>query len=69
MLLADVREGIGESSSSGGSAGGGEVTVDLSDYYKKLKLTQEKRLMHNLKILRNKLRMLGNLLNSKSILQ
>ena len=35
LLLADVREGIGESSSSGGSAGGGEVTVDLSNYYKK----------------------------------
>ena len=36
LLLADVREGIGESSSSGGSAGGGEVTVDVSDYYKKI---------------------------------
>lgn len=36
MLLADVREGIGESTgSSGGSTGGGEVTVDLSNYYKK----------------------------------
>ncbi|MFR2388029.1 family 16 glycosylhydrolase [Intestinibacter bartlettii] len=35
LLLADVREGIGESSSSGGSTGGGEVTVDLSNYYKK----------------------------------
>lgn len=36
LLLADVREGIGESTgSSGGSTGGGEVTVDLSDYYKK----------------------------------
>ena len=55
LLLADVREGIGESSSSGGSAGGGEVTVDLSDYYKKIETTQEKRLMHNLKILRTKL--------------
>ena len=29
LLLADVREGIG------GSTGGGEVTVDLSNYYKK----------------------------------
>lgn len=29
LLLADVREGIGE------STGGGEVTVDLSNYYKK----------------------------------
>lgn len=36
MLLADVREGIGENTgSSGGSTGGGEVTVDLSNYYKK----------------------------------
>ena len=36
LLLADVREGIGESTgSSGGSTGGGEVTVDLSNYYKK----------------------------------
>ena len=36
MLLADVREGIGESTgSSGGNTGGGEVTVDLSNYYKK----------------------------------
>lgn len=36
LLLADVREGIGENTgSSGGSTGGGEVTVDLSNYYKK----------------------------------
>lgn len=36
MLLADVREGIGENTgSSGGSTGGGEVIVDLSNYYKK----------------------------------
>lgn len=37
MLLADVREGIGENTgSSGGSTGGGEVTVDLNDYQKKM---------------------------------
>ncbi len=36
LLLADVREGIGENTgSSGGSTGGGEVTADLSNYYKK----------------------------------
>lgn len=36
LLLADVREGLLENTgSSGGSTGGGEVTVDLSDYYKK----------------------------------
>lgn len=36
LLLAEVKEGIGESTgSSGGSTGGGEVTVDLSNYYKK----------------------------------
>lgn len=39
LLLADVREGIGENTgSSGGSTGGGstsEVTIDLSQYYKK----------------------------------
>lgn len=41
---ADVREGIGESSSSGGSAGGGEVTVDLSDYYKKIETYSRKEI-------------------------
>ena len=36
LLLADVREGLLENTgSSGGSTGGGEVTVDLSNYYKK----------------------------------
>ena len=39
LLLANVREGIGENTgSSGGSTGGGstsEVTIDLSQYYKK----------------------------------
>lgn len=44
LLLADVREGIGESSSSGGSAGGGEVTVDLSDYYKKIETYSRKEI-------------------------
>lgn len=44
LLLADVREGIGESSSSGGSAGGGEVTVDLTDYYKKIETYSRKEI-------------------------
>ena len=44
LLLADVREGIGESSPSGGSAGGGEVTVDLSDYYKKIETYSRKEI-------------------------
>lgn len=44
LLLADVREGIGESSSSGGSAGGGEVTVDLRDYYKKIETYSRKEI-------------------------
>ena len=44
LLLADVREGIGESSSSGGSAGGGEVTVDFSDYYKKIETYSRKEI-------------------------
>lgn len=44
LLLADVREGIGESSSSGGSAGGGEVTIDLSNYYKKLETYSRKEI-------------------------
>ena len=39
LLLADVRESIGENTgSSGGNTGGGsgEVTIDLSNYYKKI---------------------------------
>ena len=44
LLLADVREGIGESSSSDGSAGGGEVTGDLSDYYKKIETYSRKEI-------------------------
>ena len=37
LLLAYVREGIGESTggSSGGDSGSGTVSVDLSNYYKK----------------------------------
>lgn len=37
LLLADVREGMGESTggSSGGDSGSGTVSADLSNYYKK----------------------------------
>lgn len=55
LLLADVREGIGESSSSGGSAGGGEVTVDLSDYYKKIETYSRKEIDAQFKDIANKL--------------
>lgn len=54
LLLADVREGIGESSSSGGSAGGGEVTVDLSDYYKKIETYSRKEIDAQFKDIVNK---------------
>lgn len=54
LLLADVREGIGESSSSGGSAGGGEVTVDLTDYYKKIETYSRKEIDAQFKDIANK---------------
>ena len=45
LLLADVREGIGENTgSSSGSTGGGEVTVDLSAYYKKIETYSRKEI-------------------------
>lgn len=47
LLLADVREGIGENTgSSGGSTGGGsgEVTIDLSNYYKKIETYSRKEI-------------------------
>lgn len=53
LLLADVREGIGESSSSGGSAGGGEVTVDLTDYYKKIETYSRKEIDAQFKDIEN----------------
>lgn len=55
LLLADVREGIGESSSSGGSAGGGEVTVDLTDYYKKIETYSRKEIDAQFKDIANDL--------------
>lgn len=60
LLLADVREGIGESSSSGGSAGGGEVTVDLSDYYKKIETYSRKEIDAQFKDIAKKTIVEGN---------
>ena len=60
LLLADVREGIGESSSSGGSAGGGEVTVDLSDYYKKIETYSRKEIDAQFKDIANQMENIGS---------
>lgn len=65
LLLADVREGIGESSSSGGSAGGGEVTVDLSDYYKKIETYSRKEIDAQFKDIANKIDNIGGFDTSK----
>ena len=53
LLLADVREGIGENTgSSGGSTGGGSTSAST---IRKPKLIQKHKLIRNLKILRTKL--------------
>lgn len=57
LLLADVREGIGENTgSSGGSTGGGsgEVTIDLSNYYKKIETYSRKEIDAQFKDIGNK---------------
>ena len=66
LLLADVREGIGESSSSGGSAGGGEVTVDLSDYYKKIETYSRKEIDAQFKDIETKMDEISNPFNINS---
>ena len=66
LLLADVREGIGESSSSGGSAGGGEVTVDLTDYYKKIETYSRKEIDAQFKDIENKMDEISNPFNINS---
>ena len=66
LLLADVREGIGESSSSGGSAGGGEVTVDLTDYYKKIETYSRKEIDAQFKEIANKIDEISNPFNINS---
>lgn len=56
LLLADVREGIGENTgSSGGSTGGGEVTVDLSNYYKKSETYSKSQIDSQFKDIANEL--------------
>ena len=64
LLLADVREGIGESSSSGGSAGGGEVTVDLSDYYKKIETYSRKEIDAQFKDIANNFKLVAGANNA-----
>lgn len=58
LLLADVREGIGENTgSSGGSTGGGstsEVTIDLSQYYKKTETYSKAQIDSQFKDIANK---------------
>lgn len=58
LLLADIREGIGENTgSSGGSTGGGstsEVTIDLSQYYKKTETYSKAQIDSQFKDIANK---------------
>lgn len=59
LLLADVREGLLENTgSSGGSTGGGEVTVDLSNYYKKNETYSKAQIDSQFKDITNKLEIL-----------
>lgn len=66
LLLADVREGIGENTgSSGGNTGDstGEVTVDLSNYYKKSETYSKEQIDSQFKDIANKINS-GNIGNS-----
>ena len=57
LLLADVRESIGENTgSSGGNTGGGsgEVTIDLSNYYKKIETYSKNQIDARFKDIANK---------------
>lgn len=66
MLLADVREGIGENTgSSGGSTGGGEVTVDLSNYYKKSETYSKSQIDSQFKNIANNFKLVSG--NSNTI--
>lgn len=61
LLLADVREGLLENTgSSGGSTGGGEVTVDLSNYYKKNETYSKAQIDSQFKDIANKTIVEGN---------
>ena len=69
LLLADVREGIGENTgSSGGSTGGGsgEVTIDLSNYYKKIETYSRKEIDAQFKDIANKIDEISNPFNINS---
>lgn len=69
LLLADVREGIGENTgSSGGSTGGGsgEVTIDLSNYYKKIETYSKNQIDARFKDIENKMDEISNPFNINS---
>lgn len=59
LLLADVREGIGE------STGGGEVTVDLSNYYKKNETYSKSQIDSQFKDIAKKIENVGGFDTSK----
>lgn len=61
LLLADVREGLLENTgSSGGSTGGGEVTVDLSNYYKKNETYSKSQIDSQFKDIAKQIENVGN---------
>lgn len=66
LLLADVREGLLENTgSSGGSTGGGEVTVDLSNYYKKSETYSKSQIDSQIKDIANNFKLVSG--NSNTI--
>lgn len=66
LLLADVREGLLENTgSSGGSTGGGEVTVDLSNYYKKNETYSKAQIDSQFKDIAKKIENVGGFDTSK----
>lgn len=68
LLLADVREGIGENTgSSGGSTGGGsgEVTIDLSNYYKKIETYSKNQIDARFKDIEKQIENIGGFDTSK----
>lgn len=63
LLLADVRESIGENTgSSGGNTGGGsgEVTIDLSNYYKKIETYSKNQIDARFKDIVKQIENVGN---------
>ena len=66
LLLADVREGLLENTgSSGGSTVGGEVTVDLSNYYKKNETYSKSQIDSQFKEIAKKIENVGGFDTSK----